>query len=426
MCCVVKRAVLLLLLAAVIGSDPVPVPEDCEGLKTPLPSKDLHKVFGDWVLVWSIADHPQGWDLLPNVTSSHVELQLLADNKTIVFTERNLYTDKSCATYVINMSMPSDPSDSEHHTLPTESATVEKDGVVQPYNDSGVVDVYESCADCLVVIYKNIHGQYLLIYRREGHHLDAEQLKADHGHHRKQAECLGLPHDKPFIYDGAADFCHKKSSPERAVLLLLLAAVIGSDPVLVPEDCEGLNKPLPRNDLHKIFGDWVLVWSVCDPPIAWYEESQIKSSHVEFRLLPDNKTIVFNERNLLVGNSCSNFIFNMSVSSEPSHNHTLLTDAATMEVDGTVQPFNYTGVLELYESCPDCLVMVNKGSIFGQFLMIYRREGHHLDFEKLKADHGHHRKRADCLGFSDSKPFIYDGAADFCHKKSSPEVKQES
>uniref|UniRef100_A0A4W6F648 Apolipoprotein M n=1 Tax=Lates calcarifer TaxID=8187 RepID=A0A4W6F648_LATCA len=195
MCCVVKRAVLLLLLAAVIGSDPVPVPEDCEGLKTPLPSKDLHKVFGDWVLVWSIADHPQGWDLLPNVTSSHVELQLLADNKTIVFTERNLYTPLSCSKM-------------------STTDTVEKDGVVQPYNDSGVVDVYESCADCLVVIYKNIHGQYLLIYRREGHHLDAEQLKADHGHHRKQAECLGLPHDKPFIYDGAADFCHKKSSPE--------------------------------------------------------------------------------------------------------------------------------------------------------------------------------------------------------------------
>lgn len=43
---------------------------------------------------------------------------------------------------------------------------VEKDGVVQPYNDSGVVDVYESCADCLVVIYKNIHGQYLLIYSK--------------------------------------------------------------------------------------------------------------------------------------------------------------------------------------------------------------------------------------------------------------------
>ncbi|GLD70148.1 saxitoxin and tetrodotoxin-binding protein 2-like protein [Lates japonicus] len=193
MCYVVKRAVLLLLLVAVIGSDPVPVPEDCEGLKTLLPSKDLHKVFGDWVLVWSIADNQQGWDLLPNITSSHVELRLLADNKTIVFTERNLYTDKSCANYVINMSMPSDPSDSEQaHTLPTESATVEKDGVVQPYNDSGVVDVYESCADCLVVIYKNIYGQYLLIYRREGHHLDAEQLKADHSHHRKRAECLGI------------------------------------------------------------------------------------------------------------------------------------------------------------------------------------------------------------------------------------------
>ncbi|GAA6236468.1 saxitoxin and tetrodotoxin-binding protein 1-like, partial [Lates japonicus] len=33
-------------------------------------------------------------------------------------------------------------------------------------------------------------------------------------HHRKRAECLGLPHDKLFVYDGVSDFCHKKSSPE--------------------------------------------------------------------------------------------------------------------------------------------------------------------------------------------------------------------
>uniref|UniRef100_A0A3B4WDB1 Uncharacterized protein n=1 Tax=Seriola lalandi dorsalis TaxID=1841481 RepID=A0A3B4WDB1_SERLL len=92
--------------------------------------------------------------------------------------------------------------------------SVEKDGVVQPYNDSGVVDVYESCPDCLTAVYKSIHGRYLLSYRREGHHSDVEQLKAAHSDHRKQAECLGFPHDKAFSYDGAADFCHKKSSPE--------------------------------------------------------------------------------------------------------------------------------------------------------------------------------------------------------------------
>ncbi|XP_023254440.1 saxitoxin and tetrodotoxin-binding protein 1-like, partial [Seriola lalandi dorsalis] len=123
-------------------------------------------------------------------------------------------SDGSCTNFIINMSMPSDPTSDEHHQLKVIAATVEKDGVVQPYNDSGVVDVYESCPDCLTAVYKSIHGRYLLSYRREGHHSDVEQLKAAHSDHRKQAECLGFPHDKAFSYDGAADFCHKKSSPE--------------------------------------------------------------------------------------------------------------------------------------------------------------------------------------------------------------------
>ncbi|XP_031734801.1 saxitoxin and tetrodotoxin-binding protein 1-like [Anarrhichthys ocellatus] len=49
---------------------------------------------------------------------------------------------------------------------------------------------------------------------KEGHHQDVEKMNSHHGELRKLAECLGFPHDKPFSYDGAADFCHKKSSPE--------------------------------------------------------------------------------------------------------------------------------------------------------------------------------------------------------------------
>lgn len=199
---------------AAIGSNAAPVADECEGLNKKLPAKDLHTIFGDWVLVWSVSDHQQGWDLLPNVSSSHVELRLLPDNKTITFTERNVYSGKSCCTFFINLTMPSDPSDTEHHPLHTTAITMEMDGVVQPHNESGVVDVYQSCSDCLTAIYKNIHGRYLLSYRREGLHSDVEQLKAAHSDHRKQAECLGFPHDKPFSYDGAADFCHKKSTPE--------------------------------------------------------------------------------------------------------------------------------------------------------------------------------------------------------------------
>lgn len=52
----------------------------------------LLQIFGDWVLVWSVSDHEKGSELLDRVTSSHVELQLLPDNETITYNERNLYT----------------------------------------------------------------------------------------------------------------------------------------------------------------------------------------------------------------------------------------------------------------------------------------------------------------------------------------------
>ncbi|XP_045914856.1 saxitoxin and tetrodotoxin-binding protein 1-like [Micropterus dolomieu] len=210
----VKRAVLLLLVVvAAIGTNAQPGPEDCDGLSKRLPTKDLHKVFGDWVLVWSVSDSQHGWDLLENLSSSHVKLQLLPDNKTIMANERNMFPDKTCSKYFFNLSMPSDPSDSDHHTLYTGVGTVEKDGVVLPYDDSGKVDLYETCSDCLVVVYKGSLSRFLLIYRREGQHRDVEQLKAAHGDHHELAECLGFPHDKPFSYDGAADYCHKKPSP---------------------------------------------------------------------------------------------------------------------------------------------------------------------------------------------------------------------
>ncbi|XP_049457609.1 saxitoxin and tetrodotoxin-binding protein 2-like isoform X2 [Epinephelus fuscoguttatus] len=163
---VVKQGTLLLLLLAVIGTSADH--DDCHGLNTTLPATDLHKIVGDWVLVWSVSDHQQGWDLLPNVTSSHAEFRLLPDNHTYMFNERNMYIDKLCANYIINMSTEG----SDDHMLHNRGA------------------------------------------RRDGHHRDVEVLNAAHDNHKKQAECLGFPHDKPFSYDGVADFCHKKSSAD--------------------------------------------------------------------------------------------------------------------------------------------------------------------------------------------------------------------
>ncbi|XP_053303356.1 saxitoxin and tetrodotoxin-binding protein 1 [Pleuronectes platessa] len=213
MTCVEK---LLLVLVVALGSNAAAEVEECDGLKKPLPADDLHQIFGDWVLVWATTDIPAGWSIYPNISSSHVELRLHADNKTIEFNERNLHADNSCSNYILNMS--SDPAvASDRHTLKSLAATVEKDGVVQPYNDTGDLDLYESCSDCLAVIYTNKDGRFLMIYRREGHHLDVDLLKASHTEHKKRAKCLGFPGDKEFFYDGVTDFCHKKSSGELKV-----------------------------------------------------------------------------------------------------------------------------------------------------------------------------------------------------------------
>ncbi|XP_012734750.2 saxitoxin and tetrodotoxin-binding protein 1 [Fundulus heteroclitus] len=203
----------LLLALAVIGSNAAPSAEECQGLAKRLPGKDLHEIYGAWVLVWSVSDHEIGHGLLRNLTSSHVEFKLLADNKTIEYIERNMFSsNNSCTTYFINMTVPSDGA--EHPTLKCHSIRTERNGVPQEYNDTGDVDFYESCPDCLLMTYKTSTSKFLLSYKKEGSHRDVEQHKAAHDDHKKLAECLGIPHDKAYIYDGLTDFCHKKSAPE--------------------------------------------------------------------------------------------------------------------------------------------------------------------------------------------------------------------
>ncbi|KAI3359018.1 hypothetical protein L3Q82_015401, partial [Scortum barcoo] len=199
---VVKRAMLPMLLLAAIGANAAPGPEDCDGLNKTLPATDLHKISGNWVLVWSVAVTELGSAMLANLSSSYVELQLLPDSKTIVYNESNKFNDKSCIKYLINMTMPTDFS--HFNQLHIDSGTLLKDGVVQEYNHTADVDLFETCPDCMVMVYRAEVGGFLLIYRRDGHHQDVELLKAAHSNHKKVAECLGFPHDKPFVYDGAA------------------------------------------------------------------------------------------------------------------------------------------------------------------------------------------------------------------------------
>uniref|UniRef100_A0A3Q3WWW0 Uncharacterized protein n=1 Tax=Mola mola TaxID=94237 RepID=A0A3Q3WWW0_MOLML len=203
----VKQAALLLVLVA-LGSEAAPGP-DCDGLnKTSQLQSLLLQVVGDWVLVWSVAVTDVNLNFLKYLTSSHVEFRLLDDNNTIVFNERNLVRN-SCTTYITNITQTNDPG-----TFRSTVGRVEDDGNFTWLHDNAIFTFFETCSDCVSMSYKGIMGHYLLTYRREGHHRDVDKLKTAHSDYKKLAECVGLPADNPYVYDGVADFCHKKSAPE--------------------------------------------------------------------------------------------------------------------------------------------------------------------------------------------------------------------
>ncbi|TKS89226.1 Glutamate receptor ionotropic, kainate 5 [Collichthys lucidus] len=109
----VVKQVMLLLLAA-ISTNAALGPEDCDGLNVTLPANQLHEIYGGWVLVWTVADNQPLSSLISNLSSSKIELRLLPDNNTITYHEWNLFQDKSCTRYSLNMSLV---SGSENFTL---------------------------------------------------------------------------------------------------------------------------------------------------------------------------------------------------------------------------------------------------------------------------------------------------------------------
>uniref|UniRef100_A0A672YRJ2 Uncharacterized protein n=1 Tax=Sphaeramia orbicularis TaxID=375764 RepID=A0A672YRJ2_9TELE len=171
----------------------------------------LLQVYGDWVLVWAVSDNPKGHEILQNTTSSHVEMKLQPDNKTIEYNERNMYLHTPLYSGLLLVFVVVSIVTCVFLLLVEET-----NGVRKMVNDSGKVDFLESCDDCMTMIYDSeTYGRYLLLYRRDGHHRDVEQMKAHQASHEKLAKCWHFPLEHVFIYDGVADFCHKKSAPEE-------------------------------------------------------------------------------------------------------------------------------------------------------------------------------------------------------------------
>uniref|UniRef100_A0A3Q3BIS1 Saxitoxin and tetrodotoxin-binding protein 1-like n=1 Tax=Kryptolebias marmoratus TaxID=37003 RepID=A0A3Q3BIS1_KRYMA len=193
----------------------------------------------------------------------------------------------------------------------------------------------------------------------------------------------------------------------KGTILLLLLVVIGTNAAPGPaaEECANmLTCRLPP--LLQIFGDWVLVWSVSNHDLGHGLLENLLSSHVEFKLDNDNKTIDYIERNQFV---CVSFVISyFQVCS-------VCFCASGLEKDGEAQEYTEIGDVDFYQTCDDCLLMDYKTSTH-QFLLFYRREGSHQDVEQHKTHHADHLKVAECLGFPQSQPFIYNGKAGHCHK----------
>uniref|UniRef100_A0A674MTV5 Tribytltin binding protein type 2a n=1 Tax=Takifugu rubripes TaxID=31033 RepID=A0A674MTV5_TAKRU len=204
------------------------------------------------------------------------------------------------------------------------------------------------------------------------------------------------------------------------LVLLLMLAVLGIRAAPSPEECHKLTKPVTKADVQSVSGDWVLVWYISDNISTSNEWTKLKTSYVEQRV--HSGVIRFTERNMLKNNSCMTFKTNMTAG--PEGQNTFIYTSGTMEVNGVDIEYPGNGTVKFFETCADCMSMEYSG-FFGHFLLIYRRYGVHQNVEVLKAAQDEGQKLAECLGFSIDEPFIYDGVSDFCHKKSSPEVKPE-
>ncbi|GAA6231439.1 saxitoxin and tetrodotoxin-binding protein 1-like [Lates japonicus] len=208
---VLFKVVLPVLL--LLCSNAASAAEECD-LPDKVKQEEVLKVFESrWVLVEGFSDYPAGEDLLRNASSSVMEADKTRNNsKTILFIERNI-VNRKCLTFHVNMSAP-DPKKSNHTLELLHPGTMNSDGQVSPYDDKGKADIYQTCPDCATMIYSGVFdgvdGRMLLIYRREGKHLDTKELEEARSGQAKLAECLKFNVPSPFKYDGKTEFCEEK------------------------------------------------------------------------------------------------------------------------------------------------------------------------------------------------------------------------
>ncbi|XP_068189777.1 uncharacterized protein [Antennarius striatus] len=418
-----KQAVTLLMLVA-FGTNAELEPEKCGSSSHTLQVAELEKVYGHWVLVDSFSDVTEEHELYADLMSSHVDLELLPDNHTISYIEANLYKNKSCVTYSMNATIPHDGN-----TLDIKSPyMLEKDGITTMVNEHTNITFHETCSDSLVLVYRGESGKYLLIYRREGTPLDAAQINEAHKDWKKLADCLDIIHDYHINYE-SKEFCNKKPIPEHvldrttvsmmklAVTLLMLVA-ISTNAELDPEKCGTSRQTVPPKDLDKVYGDWFLVDAFSDVSETHEFYTNLRCSHIELRLLPDNHTVNFLEGFVYKNMTYIFFTTNLTI---PDDGNTLDV-VATELVDehGVPVKVNENATVTFHETCPDCLILVYKGGL-GHYLLSYRREERHHDETQIKEAHSDLEKLANCLGLTHNSEINYEATTSYCHNSPAPE-----
>ncbi|XP_030202589.1 uncharacterized protein LOC115535473 isoform X3 [Gadus morhua] len=215
-------AVLLLglLAPATAAADPAaaaPPAPSCDDVITPLRRDQADKALGSWVLVGTVTDEKKG--LLPQISSSLMELSLSEHNISFTYIERNKFVDTSC----LWLHVVGDITDDANLTVSLHTMVLEQGGTTTR-EVFGHITLFQSCPSCpedrLTSHYSGMHDpadsnstnvQFIMNYRRVGEHQDLEALKEVPLSTIQQAACLNMTEiTGEYTYDGVSEPCPRK------------------------------------------------------------------------------------------------------------------------------------------------------------------------------------------------------------------------
>ncbi|XP_030202592.1 uncharacterized protein LOC115535473 isoform X7 [Gadus morhua] len=212
-------AVFAVLLLGLLAPATAAAAPSCDDVVTPLRRDQADKALGSWVLVGSVTDEKTG--LLPQISSSLVELSLSEDNSSFTYIERNGFVNGSC----VWLHIVGDITDDANLTVRLHTMVREQGGVeITTRGFIGHIILFQSCPSCpedrLTSYYSGVYDptdsnstdvQFIMNYRRAGEHQDLEALKEVPLSTIQQAVCLNMTEiTGEYTYDGVSEPCPRK------------------------------------------------------------------------------------------------------------------------------------------------------------------------------------------------------------------------